>query len=576
MILHTGERFDRDLAFLRDIMNDFGDEAVRSISCMCSAQSCKTATMQALMGWTLAEDPGPALWVTVSTPDAKKLVKARLWPMYERTKVIADKLPREKGKKNLLELYFQNGSYLYVAGAENEAALQSTPFRYLFLDEIRQWKAGRVAMVQNRTRRFPHNYKHVMISCPDMEGDDVHRHYRDGSQCRWLIPCRNPACGHEFELTWGEKGRPGGIKWDTDETTKPEGKWNYDAAIKTLRFECEACGERYTAIEPGQADRKYFCRAGRWQSFNPNAPSCDKSYHWNAMLPHFVDWKVELKKFLQAVGAIHWGDFKPLQDHWNETRGLPWTDRLRHAKEERFLDQRQRDYDPTAPWSLEKRRFITVDVQGKGGRHFWVLIRAHGLGAVSRMLHFSKEFSWEALEALRVEWKVAPEDVVVDAAWQSAEVYRKIVESGYKWKAFHGQDKPCFLVNGRKMIWQLSSADPALGTQLAGRVRPIKLFHFSKPATLERLYLQMYGEMGDWQILADASEEYRLQVTAWDRRYRVGRNGEEIAEWYAKRTDDHGCDCERMQIAAASISGLLMNPQELAPGEALQPDMALV
>lgn len=543
-------------------MNDFGDEVVRSISCMCSAQSCKTATMQALMGWTLAEDPGPALWVTVSTPDAKKLVKARLWPMYERTQVVADKLPKEKGKKNLLELYFSNGSYLFVAGAENEAALQSTPFRYLFLDEIRQWKAGRVAMVQNRTRRFPHNYKHVMISCPDMEGDDIHRMFLDGNQCHWMIPCRNPECGHEFELLWGEKDKPGGIKWDLNEKTKPDGRWNFDEVVKTLRFECEKCGERYTMLEPSSTDRKYFSRTGRWVALNTNAPSCDKSYHWNALLPHFVDWKIELKKFLSAGEAMHWGDFQPLKDHWNETRGLPWTDRLRHAKEERFLDQRERDYDVSAPWALEKRRFMTVDVQGKGGRHFWVLIRAHGLGGVSRLLHFSKEFSWEEIKKLQADWNVAPDDVIIDCAWQSGEVYKQVVDSGYRWKAFHGSDKPFFTVDGRKTIWQVSAADPAIGTIMAGKVRPIRMFFFSKPATLDRLYLQMYGEMGDWQIPKNTSDEYKRQVTAWDRRYRSGQRGEEIQEWYQKRVDDHGTDCERMQIAAAAISGLLQNPAE--------------
>lgn len=564
-------------------MSDFADETVRSIACMCSAQSCKTATMQALMGWTIIEDPGPALWVTVSTPDAKKLVKGRLWPMYEKTACIAEKLPREKGKKNLLELYFPSGSYLYVAGAENESSLQSTPFRYLFLDEVRQWKKGALAMVSNRTRRYPHNYKHIIISCPDMEGDNVHRAFTAGNQKHWMIQCRREGCGHEFELLWGERDKPGGLKWDVNETTKPNGKYNFDEVVKTLRFECEACGEQYWAIAPSHADRKYFTRrrenggGGRWVATNPNAPSTDRSYTWGALLPHFVDWKQELKKFLAAREALHWGEFKDLKDHWNESRGLPWTDRLRFAKEEKFLDARQRDYDPATPWPAEKRRLMTVDVQGKGGRHFWVRIRAWGLGGVSRGLHFSKEFSWDAIEQLRKDWNVNPDDVVIDAAWQSAEVYKKIVESGYRWKAFHGHDRPYFVVHGRKMIWQLSSADPAIGTSLAGRVRPIKLILFSKPATLERLYLMMYGEMGDWQIERDASDEFKLQVTAWDRRYRSGTRGEEIMEWYQKREHDHATDLERMQIAAAAFLGLLQSPQEAAaPQEENQGSMDLV
>lgn len=548
-------------------MNDFADEGVRSIACMCSAQSCKTATMQALMGWTIIEDPGPALWVTVSTPDAKKLVKGRLWPMYEKTASIAEKLPREKGKRNLLEMYFPSGSYLFVAGAENEASLQSTPFRYLFLDEVRQWKKGALAMVRNRTRRYPHNYKHIVISCPDMEGDPVHRAFTSGNQKHWFIKCRNPNCNHEFELTWGERDKPGGLKWDVNEVTKPNGKYNFDEVIKTLRFECGACGERYTAIDPSHADRKYFCseKNGRWVANNPTAPSTDRSYHWGALLPHFVDWKEELKKFLAARDALHWGEFKDLKDHWNESRGLPWTDRLRFAKEEKFLDARERDYDVGSPWPGEIRRIMTVDVQAKGGRHFWVLIRAWGRGGMSRKLHFSKEFSWEAIDQLAKEWGVDQNNIVIDCAYASAEVYQQVVKSGYKKKAFHGHDRPYFVVEGRKMIWQQSAADPAIGTSMAGRVKPIQMILFSKPATLERLYLMMYGEMGDWQLPRNTPDEYKLQVTAWDRRYRMDRVGSEVMEWYQKRVDDHGTDLERMQIAAAAFLHLLENPQEAPP-----------
>jgi hypothetical protein len=269
---------------------------------------------------------------------------------------------------------------------------------------------------------------------------------------------------------------------------------------------------------------------------------------------------------------MKWGDFAPLKDHWNETRGLPWSDRLRHQKEEKFVDERARVYARGSPWGLEKHRFLTVDVQAKGGRHFWCCVRQWGYGGVSRKLFFGKALSWEEVKQIQKTWFVPDINVAIDSAFATAEVYQQVVNSGYKWKAVRGEDKPYFIVPGPgntsiKSQWDVSPVDPAIGTRDAGRVRPIPLYRFSKPGTLDRLFLMRYGELGDWQINSEVDDEpyaheYKLQVTAWDRRYRTNSKGEEIAEWYQKRPDDHATDCERMQIACADITGLLRPPAE--------------
>lgn len=549
-------------------MDDFADESVRAIDCMCSAQSCKTVTNMALLGWTIVEDPGPALWVTKSMPEAKKLVKGRLWPMYDKTAAIAEHLPKEKGKRNLLEMYFP-GFYLNVTGAENEASLQSTPYRFLFLDEVRQWREGALEMVSKRTRTYPHNHKHLTISCPDMEGDAVHRGFLRGSQHRWFVQCR--ACPGEFQLEWGEKDTKGGVKWDTNDTTCPDGKWNHDAAAATLRYECPHCGEHYTKIGPNQADRKYFCRHGRWIASNPNAASDRRSYTWNALLPHFTSWEDQFKEFLAALEALHWSDHAPLKDHWNETRGLPWSDRLRYRKDEKFLDQRKGDYSVMDPWPEEKNRFATIDVQAKGGRHFWLCIRAWAHGGASRLLFYDRCNSVEEIRMRLKDYAVPDHCVILDSAFVTGEVYQLVVESRYQWKACRGEDVPHFIVKDDtrgpvKRIFDCSWADPALGQGKGQGTRMIPLYRFSKTATLDRLFLFMYGQLGDWRIHPDVSDEYKRQVTAWDRRYRTNARGEEIAEWYQKRSDrdggDHATDCERMQILSADAAGLLRPPRE--------------
>ena len=59
-------------------------------------------------------------------------------------------------------------------------------------------------------------------------------------------------------------------------------------------------------------------------------------------------------------------------------------------KHDKYLRDRELDYDPLAPWPLERDRFATIDVQASGGRHYYLVIRAWGLGGVSRQLYHEK------------------------------------------------------------------------------------------------------------------------------------------------------------------------------------------
>lgn len=197
-------------------MEAFADESVNEISCMCSAQSAKTLTILCLLAWAIAEDPGPILWVTSSMQEARKLAKSRLLPMLERCGPVSAKFPKERGQKNTLEIYFP-GAPLIIAGSESEASLQSTPFRYIFLDEARSYPPGAIEMVSKRTRSYTYNYKRVFISTPDMEKDAVHQAFLNGDQRHYEVKCPAHECGHFQELEWKNSGEKGGMKWETTE-----------------------------------------------------------------------------------------------------------------------------------------------------------------------------------------------------------------------------------------------------------------------------------------------------------------------------------------------------------------------
>ena len=538
-------------------MEDFADESVRNITCMCSAQSAKTLTVLVLLAWAIAEDPGPILWVTKNEDEAKKIAKSRLMPLLERCAPVARKLPQSRQAKMTCEIYFP-GAPLVIASAENKAALQSTPFRYLLLDEARSYPPGALEMVSKRTRSYAYNYKKVIISTPDEEGDAMHQSYLDGNQCVYHVKCQNPDCGHEQPLEWRDKDDIGGMRWDVNEDTKVEGQYVFDKLLDTVRWECEKCGAK---VHDVQKERKALSNSGRWIAQNEKAPSDTKSYHWGALLPWWPSWKEQVREFLKAVRAMQWANHEPLKSFVNETKGLPWTDRMRYAKEEKFIYSRQQDYSSAEHWDQEVRRFMTIDVQGKGGRHFYYVIRSWGKSAASRLMSCGKCFTIEELKEIARENGVNPDNMIFDSGHFTTEVYRYIIESGYRFKAFKGEDREYFRRKDGKKIWDQTDVDPAIGTVGQGKVKRIPLFLYSKEACLDRLAMLQNGQMGDWAFPKDVPDYYALQVTANDRRERVDKNGVTRMEWYKKRSDDHIASCELMQVGAAAMMNLLYEPE---------------
>lgn len=542
-------------------MEDFADPEVNEITVICSAQSGKTLTLLALLAWMLIEDPGPVLWVTAKLGEAKKLSKGRVIPLLEKCAPVAEIMPTNRMFRTTLEIYFP-GAPLILTGAESPASLQSTPFRYVICDEARSYPKGALEMVSKRFRSYTHNYKKVIITTPDKEGDAVHRAYQAGHQAHFEVPC--PKCGHSHEMTWGDRKTAGGLKWDKNEETFDSEKkiYRYDKVRETLRYHCwnAECDHVWRDVP---VNRKAISSTGQWVARNPNAPSNTRSYTWNALLPHWPDWGNQVIEFLQSEKAMEWGDWQALKDHINETRGEPWTDRLRFGNDEEYFAQRVGIYDPGERWDEEVRRFMSVDVQGAGGRHFWYVIRAWGAGAKSRLLAYGKAYSWEELASKSAEWAVSPDNVVIDSGQWAPEVYQKVIDSGYRWKALKGDDKDGFRIHGKTWLYQKSLVDPTLGKIKDRSVRDIELYIWAKYGVIERLYAMMHGVMGDWRYFENVGEDYKLQATVWDRRSRIHRSGTEILEWFQKRKEDHLADCEQMQVVAAAATGLMHMPEEL-------------
>jgi hypothetical protein len=541
------------------------DPSINTVVAICSAQSAKTLTILSWLHWVITNDPGPFLWVTKNLTEAKRLSKTRFYPSLERCAPTAELLPEGRSDKKTLELYLP-GMFVSLTGAEATGALQSTPYRWIVCDEARSYKPGVLGMIRKRFRSFGANHKMVIITTPDEENDEVDQAYQSGDQRHLMTPC--PKCGWDNEISdWGERKSVGGLKWDkNDETYDVVAEdWKWDELYKSIRYECwnPECDH---AWRENTFDRKEISRSEKWVPRNANAPSNIRSYTWNALVPYWPEWREQLREFLEAMKALQWGNPAPLKDHITETRGQSWKGADHYVPGDRNIEARTVDYDKLRPWSgteaKERMRFMTIDVQGKGGRHFWWVVRSWGPKAWSRKIAHGKAFTYEELVEIAAEHDVDPLCVGIDAGAYTGEVYKYVVRSGRRWKALKGDDRWSFTDKGVRRLYTISEADPGIGTADEGKVPKIKLRVWAKYGALDRLLGMQHGILGKWEVGPDLEDgrpdpEYMLQVTAVGRRTRRNRvTGRAVREFYNLRDDDHLSDCEQMQIVMWEAAGL--------------------
>lgn len=528
-------------------MEVFADNRVSDIAVQCSAQSSKTQTVLNLACWAISEDPGPAMWVMAAKDDVRDFVRDRFSPTVNACKPVAAQIIAEER----LEFVFASMP-LYFVGAGSPSKLQSKPIRWLFMDEVRNYPPGALETVMKRTRAF-WNSRRLIISTPDSENDAVDRAFKSGDQRVFHFPC--PTCSQLQPLKLEQ------LKWETSEQTKPNGAWDFDRLAPSIRYVCIACGH---AIRDVPSERKSIARNGRFVRLNPSAPRHRVSFHWNALLPPWVAWRSIVEEFLAARGAARNGDIQPMKTFVNETLGEPWKDQLGEIEDFDFLLARRGDYDFGDAWPEERVRFMAADRQASGGEHYWYVIRAFGPFGYSRLVSYGRCNSTLELEELRREHHVSSQNAVIDSGFKASEVYRFCQATG--WKPFKGDDAEFFTgkdsTSGKvlRRLWQKTRVDPAYGTRLQGKVRPLPLFRWSNPGMKDLLFEHLTGLVGQWSLPSGVGRDYLKQLTAEHRVEERDARGRIHYRWHQKHRDNHLLDCELMLMTVALIAGLVTRP----------------
>lgn len=551
--------------WVKQLMEDFADNTIRQITVLCSAQSAKTETMLALLCWIVAEDPSPTMWVTSSDEEALKFCNERLMPSLRLCKAVKDQIPDSRLLAKSMEILFPT-MMLECVGANSKAKLQSRSRRFLLLDEVRNWPDWALPMVKMRVRTW-WNSRIVILTTPSVTKDKVHLEFLEGTQNHYHVPCLG--CGRkaplEFEQLKAEHPETRECcRWsEVPDAIDADGKWDLEKLAPHIRYVCKACGHMH---RDHPAVRRRMALEGEWVAHNPKAPPHLKSYTWSAMLPPWVKWRNIVEQFLASQAALEFGDFEPFKAFITETLGKPWEDRLRFMKTEGYIDDRV--VSCTTPFPTA-RRIMSIDVQGRGGRHFYWSIHDFARGGAQRIKAIGKAWSIEEIRAEIKQHQVPNQNVVIDTGKWAGEIYGYIMESGvlpdgnYAWKAMKGDKATHYMSEaGLRQPFTVTWVDPFLGSQKYKTVRPIMQWLFSKSSMLDRAEMIMRGQGPDLQIPntfdPDLLYAFKQQVTAYERQDRASSTGEIKSEWIQKRPEDHWGSCFRQALVAAYATGIMV------------------
>jgi len=514
--------------YARAVFEWWADKNIEEIFLLMPTQAGKTAMINTLIGYCIANDPGPCMFVQADETNVKAFVQKRLKPALRKTfpKLVSenprdDKWTEDKGA-------VIGGLDLWIAWATSESRLRSWPRRYIFGDETSLWKHPR-SLAWERTKQFQRNRKGLWATTPTVEDEESWQAATGLYQLhRWWVPC--PHCG-AFQILDFER-----IQF---KDCKGANGWDLDRVEAEAWYQCLHCDGR---IE--NHHRQEMLEAGEARTEHPERSRKRVSLRITAHDVPNMTWGGIARKFLESKDAPD--DLRTFVNGWLVK---PWKPDIKVVAAEEILKRSVGTPEGTAPADTA---FLigTIDVQQ---HHVWAAVyafqkdrrvtlvrarRVDGEGSTPRAL----ERAWD--EVMAVEYPVAGESeprrvsvVGVDSGYATDDVY-----------LFCMKHAGCIPLKGRDSdsltnSWTSSHIDRyANGKPIPGGLR---LYIVSTARWREHVLLshtRPLDEPGAWLVHENCSPEYAQHLTSWTKRVVKLKDGRTREEWFQAKPDDHLLD----------------------------------
>ncbi len=334
-----------DVPFMRDMLRDYTDPAVRRVVLMCAPQVCKTEYLINCLFYSVDRDPYPSLWIMHSQDKVREFAGDRLMDQVRATPAVARHLSARKWDTKRESIRFDSMT-VYFAGANSAGNLASKPAGRVFFDELDKAPsslkgrgapdAGARDLASARLGAFGDFGKMIEASSPTVEGIGIAAQYAASDQAEYFIPC--PRCGKHQRLRFGRDAGVGGLRWDppsrapgmrSDSRDHSGGGLSDDAAAvyaefarRTAWYECAHCGGRIESHEkPSILAGGLWVRAGqevRDGKVVGEAPDTGtRGYHLSRLAAPWYAFGETAEAWIRGRGEI-------TQAFVNEWLGEPW------------------------------------------------------------------------------------------------------------------------------------------------------------------------------------------------------------------------------------------------------------
>lgn len=376
--------------YQREIMDSFSQRGVHDIIVMSSAQMGKTDMLMNMMGYMIDLKPGSSLLVMPAEDDVDSFSKERLTPTIEATPVLRDKVYGGNGST----IRYKNfaGGFISMAGAMSPGGLKSRPIQNLFMDEVDGYppsagvEGDPVSLARKRTQNFTFA-KRVFTSTPTIKRTSrIYKEFLKGTQEEWEIQCAH--CGQYSQVLFDD------IRFE--KTANPDLNGQKEYEVQSAVWRCPNCQGIMQEHEVKRAP-------AHWTAYNPNALKQGyRSFHLNAFLSPWSDWKALCKKFLDSKD-----DPEMLKTFYNLELGLPFEYKDTTTIPE-LLFARREHYNAEVPNGV---LVITIGVDTQDNR-FEYEVRGYGRDDESWGIRYGvipgrpdEDSTWEMLdEVIDREW----------------------------------------------------------------------------------------------------------------------------------------------------------------------------
>jgi phage terminase large subunit GpA-like protein len=433
------------------------------------------------------------------------------------------------------------------------------------------------------------NYKVWNGSVAGVAGDDIDLALRSGTWKEWHWRCSK--CGHEQIPRWGKPGKPGGIRWDKTERTRPNNReWDYKEVKKTVRYQCFGCGYEW---DDTARSRRLLNSKARYIGLNTGAEGWHQSYRFNILSVNWpgITWGQWVEEFLKAVAQYkRYGNVEPLKKFWSRRMADPW-DESRHLQVTSrvvLADYWLKDKDwKKEKWDREVIRFMSCDKQQWG---YPYVIRAVAANGDSRLIGRGVSestclTSYDEIAITAAEYGVQPQCVLIDSGFEAREVYAAAVK--HSWTCLRGVDRvepfkhfqeivgPRGMIERTAIELPYSAAqlvDPFSGTsmqQINRRIRVqaprlVRRYDWMNLHIKNMLNALKHGQALYWGVPGDAGRDYMQQINS-EVRHRVLNARQRVTEWWSNTDEkgegtkrpNHAWDCECQIVVAMSLQKLM-------------------